>query len=97
MYNSGTNDSTSDGLTVGRDEGFVLRREALVNVGGVRQEPDGHHVVWTGDHRALRLPATKSATQSRLSRPGPGSEHRRCEINRSSDPGPQTFFSRLQI
>lgn len=56
------------GLTVGRDEGFILGDEALVHVGRVRHERDGHLVALTGDHRALRLPAAQSATQRRVSR-----------------------------
>lgn len=56
------------GLTVGRDKGFILGGEALVHVGRVRHELDGHLVAATGDHRALRLPAAQPATQRRVSR-----------------------------
>lgn len=55
-------------LTVGWDEGLILGGEALVHVGRVRHEPDGHLIAPTGDHRALRLPAAQSATQRRVSR-----------------------------
>lgn len=56
------------GLTVVWDKGFILGGEALIHVGRVRHEPDGHLVAPTGDHSALRLPAAQSATQRRVSR-----------------------------
>lgn len=55
----------TSGLTISRDKAFVLGGETLVHVGRVRVKYDGHHVASAGDHGALRLTATQSATQRR--------------------------------
>lgn len=48
-------------ITVGGDEGFELCVEALVHVGRVRAEGDGHGAALTGHHHLFCSTSTQPA------------------------------------